>query len=303
MYMKENTAKNFVVQLGSLIALYVSVTSLLVLIFGIINITFPDVVSDYWVSDGAREGIRISIAMLIVFFPTYLALTRMSNQIRRKEESGLYNGLAKWLVYLSLLVGGGVILGDLVTILIYLLDGEVTARFMLKAFSLLVVISITFSYYLLDVRGHFKNKENESFMYAGGTTLIIIVAVLFGFMNIETPAEVRQMKIDDQQITDLQNIQMGVEEYYRLNAMLPSTVSELYDGGNIPQAPEGRVDYTYTVTGETNYELCATFVTASTNNDARQISSPIMEKNYSWIHTEGEKCFQRVVTENPKQLP
>jgi hypothetical protein len=37
------------------------------------------------------------------------------------------------LVYLSLLVGGGVLLGDLVAVILAFLNGEITTRFILKA--------------------------------------------------------------------------------------------------------------------------------------------------------------------------
>lgn len=293
--MKENTAKNFVIQLGSLISLYISISALLVLIFGVVNITFPDEAAYYWTNESAREGIRASIAMLLVFFPTYIVLTRVSNQIRRKEEMGKYTGLAKWLIYLSLLVGGGVILADFVTILMYLLDGEITTRFILKAFSLLVVVGISFSYYLLDVRGYFTQKENISIAYGGGVTILVVVALLFGFMNIETPSEVREIRLDEQQVTDLQDIQWRIEEYYRVHEVLPSSIDELYEGIEVPKAPTGREEYQYKITDDTAYELCATFVSSTQTGSERAIAYPVTEKNYNWTHGEGDKCFQRVV--------
>lgn len=297
--MKENTAKNFVIQLGSLIALYVSISALVVLIFGIINIQFPDEAATYWSDESAREGIRTTIAMLIVFFPTYIVLTRISNQIRRREELGLYTGLAKWLIYLSLLVGGGVILGDLVTILVYLLDGEITTRFALKAFALLFVVSVTFGYYLLDVRGYFRDKERESLMYGGAISVLVVIAVLFGFMNIETPAEVREMRLDAQQITDLQSMQWKVEEYYQVNAVLPTSIDQLYKGFTIPEAPTGRDAYRYNITDDISYELCATFMYDSeSTTEIRPVIDVYPKVYYSWDHKTGEMCFQRVIAQN-----
>ena len=46
---KENqTAKHFVLQLGSLITLYLSIGFLLVLLFSIINLIYPDAAEGYW---------------------------------------------------------------------------------------------------------------------------------------------------------------------------------------------------------------------------------------------------------------
>ncbi len=109
----ENTAKNFALQLGSLISLYISIVALIILLSGVITLQYPDVANGYWEQESASSSIRFSIAMLFVFFPTYIALTRMVNTIRRVEQ-GVYLALTKWLIYLSLLIGGGAILGDLV---------------------------------------------------------------------------------------------------------------------------------------------------------------------------------------------
>ena len=141
--MENHTAKHFVLQLGSLITLYLSIAFLLVLLFNIINLAYPDAADAYWQIESYSDAVRIGIAMLIVFFPAYLILTRQVNQIRRRESSdGSYLGFTKWLVYLSLLVGGGVILGDLVAVILGFLNGELTTRFMLKSvFCYLVLIS------------------------------------------------------------------------------------------------------------------------------------------------------------------
>ena len=40
--MENHTAKHFVLQLGSLVSLYLSLSFLIVLIFGVINKMFPD---------------------------------------------------------------------------------------------------------------------------------------------------------------------------------------------------------------------------------------------------------------------
>lgn len=296
--MKENTAKNFVIQLGSLVALYVTVSAILILIFGVINLRFPDEAASYWEAEGAREGIRASIAMLIVIFPTYLLLTRIANQTRRKEQQGTYAGITKWLVYLSLLIGGAIILGDLVTIINYFLNGEITTRFILKALSLLVIVGFVFGYYLLDIRGYFKDRERESVAYGGGALVLVAIALLFGFMHIETPAEVREMRLDDQQVQELQDMQFRIEEYYRVHETLPGSLQDVYGDLPTPVAPADREPYEYNVTSDEGYQLCATFAQASTQDgEFRSLVTPIGKDNYSWDHAAGRKCFERVAPE------
>lgn len=295
--MKTNTPKNFAIQLGSLITLYLSVTALLMLLFGIINLSFPDALDTY-ANESTRETMRIAIAMIIVFYPTYVILTRISNQSRRSEEGGEYTVLAKWLVYISLLIGGAALLGDLVTIIIYFLNGEITTRFILKAVAFFVVVGAAFSYYVLDAKGYFKKNEKQSIQAGMAVTAVVLVSLVYGFMNIETPTQVREMRLDDQQLTDLQNIQWQIEEYYRLEETLPESLATLYGELPIPQAPEDRAAYIYEVTDDTHYELCATFAQPSSEDSELIRAVPIgVEKvNYTWTHTAGEHCFKRVVS-------
>ena len=65
----ENTAKNFALQLGSLISLYVSISALTALLFGIITLIFPDTAQNSWEYQVATSTIRASIACLFIFFP------------------------------------------------------------------------------------------------------------------------------------------------------------------------------------------------------------------------------------------
>lgn len=287
--------KHFAIQLGALIALYVSITALLVVIFNVVNVKFPDAAESWYAPQSAREAIRMGIALLVVFFPTYLILTRLTNQTRRKETHGEYTTIARWLIYISLLVSGGVLLVDLVTLINYFLDGEITTRFLIKVIALFVVVGTAFYYYVLDIRGYFNTRISRSLVFASGATLVVISALVYGFMNIETPAEVREMRIDEQQIVDLQDIQYRIEEHYRTNDQLPESLEGLYTVDGVPGAPEDRPDYEYGITGAMSYELCATFEQASGSRD-RGLTVSSIEKNYNWEHGVGLWCFTRVVS-------
>lgn len=301
-----NTARNFALQLGSLIALYVSLSALVAVVFGVINIMYPDQAEGYWAYESAQEGIRLGIAMLIVFFPTYVVLTRTVNQIRRKE-TGTYLVLTKWLVYLSLLIGGGILLGDLVAVIMTYLNGEITLRFILKAFTLLIVIGAAFYYYIQDARGYWNTHEKHSQMYAGGAGAIVIAVLVLGFLNSDTPKEVREMRLDQQQVDNLSEIQWRIDDHFQVNKALPENIESLYVGIEAPIAPEGREAYVYKTLDEDTYELCATFAYPSQRTDS-DIAYPAMSeiegiKNRAnnWDHGVGETCFERTVVDYSKQ--
>ena len=295
-----NTQKNFAMQVGALITLYVSITSFLILVFGLINVLFPDVADTYWEIEGNQEGMRYAIAALLVFFPTYILLTRLVNQARRKADN-LYHTLTKWVVYLSLVVGGLIMLGDLVAVILTYLNGEITVRFILKALAMFLTVGAAFWYYALDAKGHWNENERASIRAGAFAFVFVIAALVLGFYHIDSPQTVREMRLDDQQVSDLQDIQWRIEAYYEREESLPQTVDQLYDDIEIPTAPEDRDSYTYRITGEQSYELCATFAFATTETDRASIARPFVEEkfdpnNYNWEHGAGEKCFTRTVS-------
>ena len=295
-----NTPKHFVLQLGSLISLYVSLVAIVMLLFGIVNIAFADPTEDFFVRDMTEHSMRFGIALLVVFFPAYLVLTRMVNVARRKE-TGTYRMLTRWLVYLSLLVGGGILLGDLAAVILWYLNGELTIRFALKAAVLFAVIGTAFSYYLLDVRGYWQRNERASLWCGGAAGVFVAVAVALGAFFISSPAEVRQERIDATQITHLQEMQWEVEAYYKKNGRLPDTIHAAYEVREVPEAVEGRAAYEYRVTGQHSFELCATFALASPDRRPAvphlNVEPGVLQNPHEWDYKEGRWCFTRIIGE------
>jgi hypothetical protein len=298
--MENHTPRNFALQLGALISLYVSASFLIVLLFGLINLRFIDIIDGYYTIEQAASNVRLAIAMLVVFFPAYLVLTRYVNRIRRTEVGQTYLTLTKWVIYLSLLIGGLIMLGDLVAVLLAFLNGDLTIRFILKALAVFGVIGAAMHYYILDARGFWVKNESKSIMYAIGAGLVVFTAIAFGFAHIETPATVREMKIDAEQIADLQNIQWRIEPLIASSSTVPSTIAELYPmmPEQIPTASEGREAYEYELT-DSGFKLCATFAhpsPVSEMNSPKTFDTGAPIKNaYDWTHPAGYYCFERVI--------
>ena len=300
--METNTARNFALQLGSLISLYISLSALVTVVFGVINILYPDATNGSWEYASAQQGVRIGIAMLFVFFPTYIVLTRFVNKIRRKE-TGTYLTLTKWLVYLSLLVGGGILLGDLVAVILTYLNGEISVRFILKAITLCIAIGSAFYYYIQDARSYWNTHEKYSQLYALVASLLVIVIIVIGFLHSDSPTKTREMKLDDKEISDLNDMQYRIDDAYMLNKTLPVDIASLYVGIEPPSAPANRAAYEYATIDETSYKLCATFAYPSQNSvkspaiaPTRPDGSVINNTSNNWDHGTGKTCFQRTVT-------
>ena len=296
--MEHNTAKHFVLQLGSLISLYLSLSFLIVLLFGVVDLLLPNPSEGYWAVESATGNVRLGIAMVVVFFPTYLILTRLVNSIRRENKNVTYLTLTRWLIYVSLLIGGGVLLGDLATVIVSFLNGDITLRFIYKALTVLLTTGIAFQYYILDVQGFWLKNEKKSVIYGVGAITMVLLAVSFGFNNIATPATVQAQKLDEKQIQDLQQIQWKIESELDLNNKLPATLVDLYAEFPVPTAPEGREPYTYEVT-ESGFKLCATFSAPSIVADniypePVDLTRPIKGLS-NWQYKDGRYCFERAI--------
>lgn len=300
-YMEQNTAKHFVLQLGSLVSLYLSLSFLLVLLFGIINLVLPNAAESYYNIDDYSRSVRLGIAMVVVFFPTYIVLTRTVNRLRRESVDAKYLSLTKWLLYLSLLIGGGILLGDLATVIMTFLSGDITERFIFKATSVLVIIGLAFHYYLQDARGVWVKNEQKSIMFGVGATIAVCVAVVYGFAHIETPAVVQAMKLDEKQVQDLQLIQSTIESVMLISSStLPATLEDAFNGFPVPLAPQDRPTYRYEITA-TGFKLCATFSSDSQPGMFNTYSVPVditrpIKNPENWQYKAGDYCFDRIVS-------
>lgn len=292
-------AKSFVLQLASLVTLFVSLPAFITLLFGIINLQFPDAADQYWQVSGNEEAIRYSIAVLVIFFPAYLVITRLVNKARRNEGE-LYHTLTRWLIYLALLVGGVVMLTDLAVVVYTFLNGEITVRFLLKAGALLAVIAGAFYYYAMDAKDHWRHKEKQSIQIGAMALVVVAAAAIYGATLIDTPSVAREIRLDQEQINDLQDIQWRVEAFYQEKNSFPANLDTLYGDFEVPASPEGRDPYVYHTASAGTYVLCATFAHPTPESE-RQVHKPISTseaaylQNQNWEHPAGAKCFERKI--------
>lgn len=298
-----NLPKNTVLQLGSLITLYVSVTALLSLIFSTTNIALPDAAAGAYEAASNQSQLRFSLALLVVFFPAYLALTRFVNQNRRSTET-VYAAVTKWLIYLSLLVSGIVLLIDLVVVLMTFLEGELTLRFAIKAASVVAVIGGVFFYYVRDAQGYWQMRAGMSITYGAVASAIIVGVIGASLYHLESPQTAREMRIDTEVLGTLQDMQWRIEEFYRVNEALPADINELYGEFSVPKAPEARGAYELIVTGEKTYQLCGEFAQNS-NLEMSSMDRPMVVGtkaiNYTWDYKAGRWCFDREIDDTYRQ--
>jgi hypothetical protein len=148
------TARDAFFHLLAFTALYAWVISLIFLVFAFIEFSFPDPaerITSYAI-EAARRGVRFSLATLIVAYPLFLAVWWfLLGEVRRFPEKAK-SGVRRWLAALTLFVGAVTIMGDVITVVYYLVEGDLTVRFLLKVAVLFVITAALFIYLALTLR-------------------------------------------------------------------------------------------------------------------------------------------------------
>jgi hypothetical protein len=170
------------------------------------------------------------------------------------------------------------------------------------------VVTSAVYYYYQDAKGHWNTHEGTSKLFALGATAATVAVLALGFTNSDSPAKVREMKIDNQQISDLNDMQYRIEDHYRLNSALPKEVATVYVGAPAPKAVEGRASYEYKVVDGDTYELCATFAHPSRSSALGPaaysgVDTMLTNPYNNWDHGAGKTCFERTVVKNSIVVP
>jgi hypothetical protein len=187
------------------------------------------------------------------------------------------------------------LVGDLVTVLYKFLDGQdLTAAFLLKALTVLLVSGAVFGFYLQDIRDRVSAKARNTWAVVVG--LILLVAIVLGFAVIGSPRTQRLMRWDNQKISDLQNLQWQVINYWQMNGMIPENMP------NIALDPQTGSPYEYRKKGDLQFELCASFNRSFEGNGygvGMMAEGPYykggMVNNDNWMHSAGRQCFTREI--------
>ncbi|NOS67331.1 MAG: hypothetical protein HOO67_03110 [Candidatus Peribacteraceae bacterium] len=300
------SARDAFFHLLSFTSLTATVTSLIFLCFDFLNRILPDAAFPNYYDD--VSSVRWELAILVVSFPVFLWMTRLLQKEYTMHPEKLASGVRRWLTYLILFATACTLIGDLITLIFYLLQGEFTIRFLLKVAVVLIVAGLPFSYYLNALRlppdQYAKTSLHSQYRWAG--IAIVVMAMVAGLFVTGSPLRGRSERFDEQRVNDLRTIQseilnivwgneraMPTPPVKELTNPLPVTLEDvaaqaLYQRPNIVD-PETGLPYTYTRTSDHDFRLCATF---SLSRD--------QQYDVFWNHPVGEKCFDFDALEQAK---
>lgn len=294
------SAREAFMYLVMFLTLYISSISLGTIMFQFVIRWFPDAVEAAYIYDATADVIRAMTAAVIITFPVFFWMSRILRQAIARDPEKRGSKVRKWLTYLTLFVAAGTIIGDLITLVTYFLNGEISTRFLLKILIVLVIAGSIFGYYLWDLRGEEKETAHDWKAYPAGLKafISIVVAVVSitavaGLWTAGSPAAQRAKRFDGIRTTDLQNISNAVDTYWSTAKSLPPELATLQTSRDIYISsiidPETGATYEFRPTASDSYSLCAVFST-DTKNTTPTNYNPISPK--FWEHGIGRTCYQ-----------
>jgi glucan phosphoethanolaminetransferase (alkaline phosphatase superfamily) len=302
------SVKDFFLQLGAIGTLYASLIAVIILLFRVINVSYPQITNGNYYNP---QNISFQVATLLVSFPLFLLLSwLLQKSLKGGNEKDFV--LRRWLSYLTLFIAGIVIAGDLISVLYTFLDGqELTKAFLLKALVLIIVAGGVFMYFLQDIRNKLSTSNRNLWRII--SSAFMIGSIILGFSILGSPTSQRLQRYDLQKLSDLQNIQWQIVNYYQQKTSLPDSLDSLNDpisSWMTPRDPQTNEAYQYEKTGNLAFNLCANFNKESQAGQGLRDGSiamptygpsPIGKGGENWSHQSGMHCFERTI--DPQLYP
>lgn len=266
------------------------------LAFTLIDHWLPDALFSAYQQTLDTYTVSSSLAAILVAFPLFLLISRAVAVEAGKHPEKLDSPIRKWLTYLALVIAACVFMGDLIAALTYLLRGELTSRFLAKAFVVLVLSGGVFFYYFGGMR---KTDEpapsagRDRFMALLASAVVILVIAL-GFFELGAPHRQREMRADGERVRGLYQLGDEIDNYWTSHtSQLPPSLEKL--SGARFSDPVTHAAYEYIPGQGSQYQLCATFTQPSNGGN-----EPGTAGADPWVHPSGHHCFQLDATVRPQ---
>lgn len=299
--------KDFFLYFWVTVSLYISAVSLIGLLFAVIDHAFPGLLANI---DPYSTGVRTAIATLIVIFPVFILVSRYVYRMERGTLEKRELGVRKWLTYFNLFVGGLTLIIDLIVLLNRFLGGtDFTTGFILKVIAVFVIVGALFSYYIYDLKHSPAEAGNVARNTGGAAIVFVVLSLVVGFVVMGSPATQRMRQYDDRRVSDIQNINYQIINYWQLKRALPVMLTDVENkatGYALPVDPETKAAYSYEAMKPLSYKLCATFslvndtaLGTSRNEGTPPAPVPVsavkIAGQENWSHGVGVQCFIRTI--------
>lgn len=125
-------------------------------------------------------------------------------------------------------------------------------------------------------------------------SVLVGVAIITGLILSGSPQNERLRRYDAERLSELQQVRYSIDAYLEAYGSLPDNLAIAIKNSSMPEDtymdPETQAYYDYTVTSDSDYELCAIF-SLSSNEQTESVGA-------MWMHDQGYACFPIHATKN-----
>jgi uncharacterized membrane protein YidH (DUF202 family) len=261
------------------------------MLFAFIDHWFPDPVTMPW--RDLRLSVTWQMASVAVAFPIFAMAMRIILREAAQSPERLESGVRRWLTYIALLLTAAGVVCDLIVFLDAFLQGGLTARFVLKVLTVLMICGAIFLYYLGSLRwprnDELRQAKKQSFLFGFGSLAVVTLAFCTGLSVAGAPSVHRQIEADKRRVEDLRRLAFNIYSWHNRSSnvehadLLPLRLSDVTGADSKRTVdPETKRPYDYVPLAGNRYRLCTAF--AASNSD--EIPTPIF-----WRHDAGRTCF------------
>lgn len=135
----------------------------------------------------------------------------------------------------------------------------------------------------------------------GGLVIIAVIGVVIGgFIATGSPNKNRLIKLDNEKVIRLNNLNYEISNYFNDKQKLPNVLSDL-PVSELNNDPQINKPFEYKILDKNKFELCADFNLASKDPNPRLYYAskppPFLESDPKFaIHQQGRNCFQNTTT-------
>lgn len=246
-------ALDIVYYIAMFAALTSSVTSIISIVFTAIDHRYRDVLeisNNYYNEIQAGNDVRLSVAILLVVFPLYLVVSWV--QARRIKLDITRNDLTirKVYSYGIIFITVLTLVGSLIYVIYNFLSGEIFLRFGPKALALALITGSICAYHIYTLRRDYSQNSKIPLYLTVLSALMVFGVIVFSIIETGTPSQIRKLKLDDQRITDLSEIQNQILNAWMKKGVLPASLQELQNeisGYSLKVDPSTKAPYEYNV--------------------------------------------------------
>ncbi|MDD2807711.1 MAG: DUF5671 domain-containing protein, partial [Patescibacteria group bacterium] len=144
-----------------------------------------------------QSAIKFAVASLLIAAPLFYFFSFLIRKSLANHNLATENKIRVWTSYIILFITIAIAIGDLITTVFRVLDGDFTVRFILKGLAILVIVSSIFIYYWLELRS--PNSLVGSIIPKAvgiGAAVIITISSVGSFFIVDSPTLARAKAYD-----------------------------------------------------------------------------------------------------------